>query len=257
MLAPSFQVSKTRFYSLIPLSCFHVCIDKGGLSSSASLTGAFLILVLELLGIREKISLEELANTDFGEHLLNKTNGAADKMAQLCSREGEVRNGILVTFFLAFAKKREESELEIIFWCVSFHHFILLCSYLRTMISFSFFSFLSPFLFRHFSLVDFMFFCLTRQEEICCVVVVVFRLLNTLFVFHTTIFLPVFFSLVFLSWVWTVMEPGRYDRIVSDTSPNLRSMARRPNLCIFCRYEDSSVRIIVCKIIYFISASKV
>lgn len=60
----------------------------GGVSSSASLTGAFTMGLLDLLGI--PLSLDQIALSDFGEYYLGKRAGAADKVAQLNARRGEI-----------------------------------------------------------------------------------------------------------------------------------------------------------------------
>lgn len=61
---------------------------SGGLSSSAALTGAFIMCLFDLLGLQ--ISLDQLAQSDFGEYYLGKYAGAADKMAQLYASRGKV-----------------------------------------------------------------------------------------------------------------------------------------------------------------------
>lgn len=61
---------------------------SGGVSSSASLTGAFSVVLADVLGL--ELSLDQLAQSDYGEYYLGKMAGAADKMAQLNARRGQV-----------------------------------------------------------------------------------------------------------------------------------------------------------------------
>ncbi|EFA85107.1 hypothetical protein PPL_02104 [Heterostelium album PN500] len=60
----------------------------GGVSSSSALTGAFSISLNRLLGWN--LSLEQLADIDFGEYYLGKNAGSSDKTSQLFSRKGQI-----------------------------------------------------------------------------------------------------------------------------------------------------------------------
>jgi galactokinase len=60
----------------------------GGSSSSAALTGAFTLGLMDLLGL--EFTKDQLAQSDYGEYYLGKLAGAADKMAQLNAERGQV-----------------------------------------------------------------------------------------------------------------------------------------------------------------------
>jgi len=61
---------------------------SGGVSSSAALTGAFSMCLGAVLGIG--LERSDLSQVDFGEYFLGKSAGAADKMAQLSAKRGEI-----------------------------------------------------------------------------------------------------------------------------------------------------------------------
>lgn len=62
--------------------------DSGGMSSSSALTGAFSVGINALFGMG--LTLEQLAEVDFGEYYVGKTAGAADKTAQLYAQRDQV-----------------------------------------------------------------------------------------------------------------------------------------------------------------------
>jgi|GEM_PF-749725 len=66
----------------------HTLPPTGGMSSSSALTGVFSVGINALFRIG--LSLEQLAEVDFGEYLVGKSAGAADKTAQLTAKRGEV-----------------------------------------------------------------------------------------------------------------------------------------------------------------------
>ncbi|GAM28533.1 hypothetical protein SAMD00019534_117090 [Acytostelium subglobosum LB1] len=61
---------------------------SGGVSSSSALTGAFALSLDKMFNW--KLSLEQLAEMDFGEYYLGKAAGASDKTAQLFAKKGQI-----------------------------------------------------------------------------------------------------------------------------------------------------------------------
>ncbi len=66
----------------------------GGVSSSSALTGTISVAMNALFKLG--LSLEQLAEVDYGEYLLDKSAGAGDKAAQLFAKRGEV--GVVNSF---------------------------------------------------------------------------------------------------------------------------------------------------------------